>query len=113
MSEKTKKDDAPEGATKKKSLSVYNAGQRNIKLKSVNGAVRSLPPGASIQCVDEDEYNSLTRYRDVVDSFKMVPNIGAQVEQLEKEKAQLLAEKSALESEVSELRKKLDDKKGK
>ena len=43
----------------------------------------------------------------------MVPNVGEKMEKLEAEKAKLLAEKETLEAEVLELRKKLDDKKGK
>lgn len=117
MADSKKNDDAPknvEASTKKKTLSVYNVGQRNIKLKmGANGAIRNLPPGASIECADQAEYDSLIRYRDVVDSLKMVPNIGQKITALEAEKATLIAEKEALEAEVLDLRKKLDDKKGK
>lgn len=109
---KNKTEDAKtDAAPKKKSLSVFNTGQRTIKLNpSENGAPRNLPPGASIECRDEAEYNSLVRYRDVVDSLKMVPNVGNKIEKLEAEKAALLAEKEALEAEVLELRKKSDKK---
>lgn len=116
MADKKTKDDAPEtdATPKTKSLSVYNVGQRNIKLKDgLNGAKRNLPPGASIEAADQAEYDTLMRYKDVVDSLKMVPNVGEKIDKLEKEKAALLAEKNTLEAEVLELRKKLDDKKGK
>ena len=57
---------------------------------------RLLPPGASIETLDDEEAKLYLGYRDIVDAAKVLPDTGNKVKDLEAEIARLKSENEAM-----------------
>lgn len=80
--------------------SVINRGKRIIRLKAgPDGVARVLHPGKSIECLDDAEFALLTRYMDIADAAKILPQFAAKQEHLERELAKVKAENERLKKQ--------------
>ncbi len=66
------------------SKTVINRGVRIYHLKAgSDGKPRTLGPGKSIECLDEEEFKRLSGYRDLADADKIMPHNAAKIDALE------------------------------
>lgn len=97
---------------------VINRGVRTWTLKdgkdkSGHVVKRTLPPGGSIQCLDESEFKDLVDHKDIVDAAKSLPAVTDKVAALTEERDALKARVADLEDQVAKYEKDHKDGKGK
>lgn len=86
-------------------------GLKDGKDKEGNPVKRILPPGGSIEALDDEEAKHYLGYRDIVDAAKAVPAVTDKIKVLTEERDALKAKVADLEERLTKYEK--DDHDGK
>lgn len=92
---------------------IVNRGTRTYNLlNGPNGESRSIPPGGSIEVLDDKEAAHLLRYNDLQDMAKASPQTAAKIKAHEAEIARLTAENERLQKQQKAAAGAEDDERG-
>lgn len=97
---------------------IINRGVRTWTLKPGKDkegkpVARILPPGGSIECLDDAEAKDLVGYKDLVDAAKSVPAVTDKVKVLTEERDALKAQVVDLQAQLDKFERHDKDEKGK